>query len=260
MSFSLGGEVLKRDQFIREMVKKGYSGREILRRLRQAGYSIGNDKFFELVRKYRKSDELMEEVIRELVKEGYSVRQIGDELRDKRKFELSNEKLYRLINKHRRFVCVRDNIINLVEKGKEFGIGNYPGTKRDIEELVKHRYFGVYSVCETFEVEIYIGQNREEELTFSKLKNLYHIILTKVAELKLREGCCEGGTELENFTLQLAFKYDEENVFDERDLCKKFLYDILEILHNKNCVKDDKEGLERWFKYLTYYIKKTVEW
>jgi hypothetical protein len=251
---------MSREQFIKERVKKGYSGRKILRELRKAKYSIGNDKFWELMRKYRKSDEIMEEVIKELLGKGYSGRQIGDELRDKRKFELSNDRLYKLIRKHRRFVCVKDNILDLVERHRELGLGNYPLTKKDILELTEHCFFGVYSECETFRVIIYIGQSREEELTFSKLKYLYHLILTKVPKLKLREGCCEGGTELENFTLQLAFRYDDEYVFDERDLCKKLLYDILEILSDKTCREGDEEGVERWFKYLENYIKKTEEW
>ena len=78
--------------------------------------------------------------------------------------------------------------------------------------------------------------------------------------LKLREGCCEGGTEIENFTLQLAMRYEDDYVYDERDLCKKFLYDILEILYNKNCVEDDEEALERWIEYLENYIRETEEW
>ena len=255
-----GGEMMTREQFIKEGVKQGLSGSEILRRLRKAGYSIGDKKFYDLVREYRRSDAVMEEVIRELVKDGLSGRQIGEELRGKRKLELSNERLYKLVNKYRRYVCVRDNIIDYPFSGKEYGIGDYPFSKSKIKELTEHRFFGVYSICESFVVDIYIGNNREEELTFSKLKYLYHILLTKTNKLKLREGCCEGGTELENFTLQLAMRYEDDYVYDERDLCKKFLYDILEVLHNKICVEDDEEALERWFKYLVNYIRETEEW
>ena len=249
---------MTREQFIKERVKKGYSGRKILKELRQVGYSIGNDKFFELVRKYRKSDEVIEEVIKELVGKGYSGRQIGEELRDERKFELSNKKLYKLINKHRMFVCVKDNILEYPERDLEFGIGYYPLPKSKIIELAENRFFGIYSTCEEFIANIYIGQNREEELSFSKLKYLYHLILTKTIKLKLREGCCEEGTELENFTLQLIWKYDNEYVFDERDLCKKFLYDILEILHNKICIEDE-EVLQEWIRYLKKYKREVEE-
>ena len=251
--------MMTREQIIKEMVKQGYSGSEILKKLRKEGYSIGDKKFYNLVREYRKSDAVMEEAIKELVKDSFSGRQIGEELRDRRKFELSNEKLYKLISKYRRYVCVRDNIVDYSYRGEEYGISDYPFPKSKIEELTENRFFGVYSICEDFEVGIYIGSNREEELTFSKLKFLYHIILTKTKKLKLREGCCEGGTEIENFTLQLAMQYDSDYVFDERDLCKKFLYNILEILYNKNCVKDDEEALERWIEYLESYIRETRE-
>ena len=249
---------MTREQFIKERVKKGYSGRKILKELRKAGYSIGNDKFFELVRKYRKSDKIIEEVIKELLREGYSGRQIGEELRDERKFELSNDKLYKLINRHRKYVCIKDNILDYPERDIEFGIGNYPLPKSKIMELTENRFFGVYSTCEKFMIGIYIGQNREEELTFSKLKYLYHLILTKTIKLKLREGCCEEGTELENFTLQLIWKYENDYVFDERELCKKFLYDILQILHDKNCIEDE-EVLEEWLKYLEKYKREVEE-
>ena len=249
---------MMREQFIKEGVKQGLSGSEILKRLRKAGYSIGDKKFYDLVREYRKSDEIMEEIIKELLKEGYSGRRIGDELRDKRKFELSNEKLYKLVNKHRRYVCIRDNIIDYLEQNIEFGIGHYPFPKSKIEELAEHRFFGIYSTCEEFIVNIYIGQNREEELNFSKLKYLYHLILTKTIRLKLREGCCEGGTELENFTLQLIWKYENDYVFDERGQCIKLLYEILEILHNKNCTEDE-EAFEEWIKYLEEYKREVEE-
>ena len=249
---------MTREQFIKERIKKGHSGREILRRLRKAGYSIDNNIFWDLVRKYKKSDEVLEEVIRELVKDGTSGRQIGEELRRKRKLELSDDKLYKLISKHRKYVCIRDNILEYPERDIEFGIGYYPLPKKKIEELAKNRFFGFYSICEEFIANIYIGQNKEEELTFGKLKYLYHLILTKTVKLKLREGCCEGGTELENFTLQLAFKYDEDYVFDERGLCKKLLYDILQILHDKNCIEEDEEALEGWVKHLRRY-KREVE-
>ena len=250
---------MTREEYIKFLVKQGYSGREILRQLRGAGFRIGNDKLYRLVREYRESDEVKEELVRDLTKQRFSVRQIGDIVRS-RQFRISNDKLYEFIKKYRKYICVKDNILKLVERRKEFGIGNYPWSSRDILELTEHKFFGVYSECEEFEVKIYIGQNREEELTFSKLKFLYHLILTKVLKLKLREGCCEGGTELENFTLQLAFKYDRDYVFDERDLCKKMLYDILEILSDKTCREDDEEGLERWIEYLHNYVKKTEEW
>ena len=250
---------MTREQFIKEMVKQGYSGSEILKKLRKEGYSIGDKKFYNLVREYRKSDAVMEEAIKELVKDSFSGRQIGEELRDRRKFELSNEKLYKLISKHRKYVCIRDNILEYPERDLEFGIANYPLPKKKIEELTENRFFGIYSTCEEFIANINIGQNREEELTFNKLKYLYHLILTKTVKLKLREGCCEGGTELESFTLQLVYKYDEDYVFDERGLCKKFLYDILEILHNKNCIEEDEERLEKWLRYLRKYKREVEE-
>ena len=250
---------MTREQFIKEGVKKGYSGREILRKLREAKYSIDNNIFWDLVRKYKKSDEVLEEVIKELVKDGISGRQIGEELRRKRKLELSDDKLYKLISKHRKYVCIKDNIIDFPERDIEFEILNYPLAKKKIEELAENRFFGVYSTCEVFVADIYIGKNREEELTFGKLKHLYHLILVKTIKLKLREDCCEGGTELESFTLQLAMLYESDYVFDNRNLCKKFLYDILEILHNKNCIEEDEERLREWLRYLKNYLKEVEE-
>jgi len=248
---------MTREEFIKHMVKEGHSGRTILKELREIGYSIGNDKFYELVREYRKSEQVKEEVIKEYVRLGLSGREIGERLRQK-EFAISNDKLYGMINKHRRYICIKDNILEYPERDLEFGIGYYSLPKSKIKELAENRFFGIYSICEEFIANIYIGQNREEELAFSKLKYLYHLILTKTIKLKLREGCCEEGTELENFTLQLAWKYDNEYVFDERNLCKKFLYDILEILHDKNCLEDE-EVLEEWLKYLEKYKREAEE-
>ena len=245
-----------RERLIKELVKKGYSKKKIGREIRAAGFKISDKKLRQMIDKFRVSDEVKEEIIKELVKERKSIENIGIELR-KRGFRISDEKLRKLVWKHRKFVCVKNNEIFYPFRNKDFGIIEYPFKPSEIHKLLEKRFFGVYSICDEFIVEFYIGNNEEEILSLPKLCFLYHIILTETKKLKLREGCCEGGTELERFTLQLLSKYESESVY-MRD-CEWFLNKVLQILEEKGCSKEDEEALEKWIEYLEEYLRETEE-
>ena len=89
---------MTREEFIKHMVKEGHSGRTILRELRDIGYSIGNKKFYELFREYKKSEQVIEELIKEYVRLGLSKKEISERL--KQRFSISDKKIDELINKN----------------------------------------------------------------------------------------------------------------------------------------------------------------
>ena len=89
---------MTREEFIRHMVKEGHSGRTILKELRDIGYSIGDKYFYKLLREYRKSDQVVEELVREYIKLGLSARKIHERLKLK-KFLVTDGKMNDIINK-----------------------------------------------------------------------------------------------------------------------------------------------------------------
>ena len=90
---------MTREEFIRHMVKEGHSGRTILKELRNIGYRISDKYFYKLLREYRKSEQVVEELVKEYIKLGLSAREIHERLK-LRNFLISDEKMIDIIKQN----------------------------------------------------------------------------------------------------------------------------------------------------------------